>query len=67
MLGFALIKAKSASNAKMKSYAEIGSPFLVPLSSLKYGIVLPLLIKHDPRFLIKIFIHFINSFPDPFF
>ena len=39
MLGFALIKGKIASNAKMKRYAEIDSPSLVPLSSLKYGVV----------------------------
>ena len=58
MLGFALIKAKIIFNAKMKRYAEIGSPFLVSLSSLKYGIVLTSLIIHYSKFLIKIFILF---------
>ena len=33
MFGFAIIKVKITSNAKMKRYAEIGSPFLVPRSS----------------------------------
>ena len=58
MLIFAVIKAKIIFNAKMKRYAEIGSPFLVSLSSLKNGIVLTSLIIHDSKFLIKIFILF---------
>ena len=37
--GFALMKVKITSNAKMKKYAEIGPPCLVPLSSLKYRVV----------------------------
>ena len=41
MSGFALIKEKTTSKARIKTYAEIGSPFLVPLSNLKYGVVLP--------------------------
>ena len=39
MLGFALIKAKIASNGKMKRCARIRSPCLVPLSTLKFGVV----------------------------
>ena len=44
MSGFALIKEKTTSKAKIKRYAEIGSPCLVPLPNLKYGVVLPPLI-----------------------
>ena len=41
MLGFAVIKEKTTSKAIIKRYAEIESPCLVPLSNLKYGVVLP--------------------------
>ena len=58
MSGFALIKEKTTSKAKIKRYAEIGSPCLVPLSNLKYGVVLPPLITHDSEFFIKICIIF---------
>ena len=67
MLGFALIIAKNASNAKMKRYGESRSPCLVSLSSLKCDVVLTLLIIHDSSFLINIFILFINSLPDLIF
>ena len=56
MSGFSLIKKKATSKAKIKRYAEIGSPCLVPLSNLKYGVVF-----------IKICIHFRKSLPNPFF
>ena len=61
MLGSPLIKVKIVSNAKIKRYAEIGCPSLVPHSSLKYSNVLTSLTTHDFGFLIKIFIHFTNS------
>ena len=67
MFGFALVKGKITSNAKMKIYAEIGSPYLFSLSNLKDGVVLPSLVTHDSGFLIKIFLHFINSLPNPIF
>ena len=67
MLGFVLIKTKITSYAKMKKYAEIGSPCLVLLSSLKHGVVVPSLIAHHSRFLINIFINFINSLRNPNF
>ena len=47
MSGFALIKEKTTSKARIKRYVEIGSPCLVPLSNLKCGVVLPQLITHD--------------------
>ena len=50
MLGFAWIKAKITSNAKMKRYAEIGFPFLVTLFTLKYGVDLPSLTIQDLGF-----------------
>ena len=50
MSGFALNKEKTTSKAIIKRYAEIGPPFLVPLSNLKYGVVLPPLITHDSAF-----------------
>ena len=53
MLGFSLIKVKITSNAKMKKQAEIGSSCLIPLSSLKYGVVLPSLIMYNSGFLLK--------------
>ena len=40
MSGFALIKEKTTSKARIKRYVEIGSRCLVPLSNLKYGVVL---------------------------
>ena len=67
MSGFALIKEKTTSKAIIKRYAEIGSPFLVPLSNLKYSVVLPPLITHDSGFLIKICIYFRKSLPNPNF
>ena len=42
-----LIKAKSTSNTKIKSYAEIGSPCRAPLWSEKYFVVWPPFITHD--------------------
>ena len=47
MSGFALIKEKTTSKAITKRCAEIGSPCLVSLSNLKYGVVLSPLITHD--------------------
>ena len=50
--GFALIKGKTTSKAIkaiIKRYAEIGSPCLVPLSNLKYDVVLPPFL-HNTRF-----------------
>ena len=58
MSGFALIKEKTTFKATIKRYVEIGSPCLVPLSNLKYGVVLPPLITHDSEFFIKICIIF---------
>ena len=48
--GFALIKQKTASKVRVKGYAGIGSPCLVALSNLQYGVVLPPLITHDSEF-----------------
>ena len=67
MSGFALIKEITTSKARIKRYAEIGSPFLVHLSNLKYGVVLPPLITHDSGFFIKICINFQKSLPIPNF
>ena len=67
MSGFALFKEKTTSKAKIKSYTEIGSPCLVPLSKLKYSVVLPPLITHDSGFFIKISINFRKSLPNPNF
>ena len=58
MSGFALIKEKTNSKAKIKRYTEIGSPCPVPHSNLKYGVVLPPSITHDSEFFIKICIIF---------
>lgn len=44
MLGLVLIIAQNTWNAKMKRYAEIGSPCLVLLSLLKYSVALALLL-----------------------
>ena len=67
MLGFALIKAKIPSNVKIKRYAEIEFPSLVPVSSLKYRVGLPSLMTQDFGFLIRIFFHFKNSLQNLFF
>ena len=67
MSGFALIKEKITSKAIVKKYSEFGSPYLVPLSNLKYGVVLPPLITHGSGFFIKIYIHFRNSLRNPNF
>ena len=67
MSGFALIKEKTTFKALIKRYCDIGSPCLVPLCNLKYGVVLPPLITHYSRFFIKICIHFGNSLPNPIF
>ena len=67
MSGFTLIKKKTTSKARKKRYAEIGSPCLVPLTNLKYGVVLPPLITKDYEFFIKICIHFLKSLPKPNF
>ena len=67
MSGFALIKEKTTSKAKIKRYVEIGSPCLVPYSNLKYGIVLPPLITQDLGLFIKICIYFRKSLPNPNF
>ena len=53
MSGFALIKEKTTSKAIIKRYAEIDSLYLVPLSNLKYGVVLPPLTKRDSGFLLR--------------
>ena len=39
MSRFTLIKEKTTSKAKLKKYAKIGSPCLVLLSNLNYGVV----------------------------
>ena len=52
MLGFALTKEKNTSKPRMKRYAEIGSPCLVPLCNLRYGVVLPPLITRVSEFFI---------------
>ena len=62
MSGFALIKEKATSKARIKRYAEIGSPCLVTLSNLS-----PPLITHDSEFFIKLCIHFLKSLPKPIF
>ena len=67
MLEFALIKEKTTSKAITKRYTEIGSTCLVPLSTLKYGVVSPPLITHDSGFFNKICIHFRNLLPNPNF
>ena len=67
MSGFALIKEKTTSKTRIKRYAEIRCPCLVPLSNLKYGVVLPPLIIHDSEFFIKICNHFLKSLPKPNF
>ena len=41
MSGFTLNKEKTTSKALIKRYVKIGSPCPVPLSNLKYGVVLP--------------------------
>ena len=63
MSEFVLIKEKTTSKARMKRYAKIGSTCVVPLSNLKYGVVLPPLITHDFELFIKICIHFLKSLP----
>ena len=67
MSGFALIKEKTTSKARIKIYTELGSNCLVPLSNLKYGVVLAPLITLDSEFLIKICIHFLKLLPKPNF
>ena len=67
MSGFALIKEKTTSKARIKRYADIGFPCLVPLSNVKHGVVLPPLITHDSKFFIKICIHFLKALPKPNF
>ena len=47
MLGFALIKVKTTSNAKIKRYVEI--------EFIKYGVSLTSFITQDFWFLIKVF------------
>ena len=47
MSGFTIIKEKTTSKARINRYAEIGSPYQVTLSNLKYGVVLQPLITHD--------------------
>ena len=46
---------------------RLGLFCLVPVSNLRYGVVLPPLITHDSGFFIKICIHFRNSLPNPNF
>ena len=67
MSGSALIKEKTTSKTIIKRYNKIGSLCLVPLSNLKYGVVLPPLITHNFGVFIKIYIHFLNSLPNPIF
>ena len=67
MSGFALIKEKTTSKARIKIYTELGSNCLVPLSNLKYGVVLAPLITLDSEFFIKICIHFLKLLPKPNF
>ena len=62
-----LIKEKTTSKTIIKKYVKIESTCLVPLSNLKYGVVLPPLITHDSGFFIKIYIQFLNSLPRPNF
>ena len=50
MSGFTVIKEKITSKARIKRYAEIGSPCQVTLSNLKNGVVLPPLITNDSEF-----------------
>ena len=45
----------------MKKYAEIGSPWLMPLSKLKYWVVVQPYITNESLFLIKIYVHEIDS------
>ena len=58
---FGLMKEKTNSKAMIKRYAEIESPCLVPLSNLKYGVVLPTLVAYDSEFFLKICIRFLSS------
>ena len=67
MTGFTLIREKTASKALMKRCVKIGSPYLVPLSNLKYGVALPPLITYDSGFFIKICMHFRNRCQIHFF
>ena len=67
MSGFALIKEKTNSKVIIKRYDQIGSPCLVPLSNLKYGVVLPPFVTHDSGFFIKICIHFPKWLLNPIF
>ena len=62
---FSLIKEKTTYKTIIKRYAEVGSPFLVLLSNLKYSVVLTRLMTHDSAFFIKFCIHFLNLLSNP--
>ena len=64
---FSCIKRNTISRTRTNKYADIGSPCLVPLSSLKYCVVKPPLITQDSWLLSKTLIHFKKFFPKPYF
>ena len=45
---FCMINKNAISNTSINKYAEIGSPCLVPLSSLKQFVAVPSIITQDP-------------------
>ena len=66
MFLFSLMDRKTISRTRINRQADIGSPCLVPFSSLKYSVELPPLILQNSWFLSKIFTHLTNLLPNPY-
>ena len=62
-----LTKKDNTSKARIKIYAQIGSPWRVPLSRWKYWVVLPPLIAQDSFFEIKVSTQLTKLLPKPNF
>ena len=63
ILLFDLIKTKETSKGRMKRNTETGSPWYVPLSKIKYIVVMPPFTTQGSWFLIRIWIHFRKHLP----
>ena len=64
---FVLIIMKNISKARIKRYADIGSPWWAPLSSLKYLVVCPPFITHDSWLFSNILIQSMKLSPNHIF
>ena len=63
---FCLIKLNTILRTRINKQADIGSPWCVPLSNLKYFVVNPPFMMHDSWLFNRVFTLLMNVLPNPY-